>query len=517
MIMIGDDMYECFRAEVRDGFYVDGMMKRAWAAQMQELKKFDVICRKHGIRWYADWGTLLGAVRHHGFIPWDDDIDVCMLRDDYQKFKSIMYDEYPPDYAIICYDAKNPAYRKWDNLTRVMTGLQMRTDRAYLDSHFQCPYPAGLDIFPLDFIPDDPEECRQYHDLCTIIYTAMNPESGWDSLPDEQKTGLINAVETVTGYHFDADADIRMQIYRLGDAIFSMYHRDECSRVVMMGYSLPRGGYVCQKSWFEEEHYLPFEDMEIPVPSDTDTYLRIEFGEGYMVQNRGSYGHGYPFYGEAEQKYISQFSTDPFYYHASVSDIPEPAEDMDRNRKVLFVIPHASDWKHMIPYYGRLVAEGADISVMPIPFYDIDFYHEHIQENYEYEYFPDELPLVRYDETDIEAEAYDEILISFPYDQYNYTEDIDGEYYVSSLRERTGHLTYISPIVTDDSQAASMRDQTAMRHYVMTPGVVLSDTVYVQSEKMKESYIQRLCELVEGDEEVISKIFLKKIHTGVNK
>ena len=63
-----------FEDEIRDGFYVNGFMKRCWAAQMEVLTDIDRVCEKYGIKWYADCGTLLGAVRHGGFIPWDDDV-----------------------------------------------------------------------------------------------------------------------------------------------------------------------------------------------------------------------------------------------------------------------------------------------------------------------------------------------------------------------------------------------------------------------------------------------------------
>ena len=58
--------------------------------QVEMLNDLDTICKKHDIRYFAVFGTALGAVRHHGFIPWDDDIDVAMLREDYDKFLKIV-------------------------------------------------------------------------------------------------------------------------------------------------------------------------------------------------------------------------------------------------------------------------------------------------------------------------------------------------------------------------------------------------------------------------------------------
>ena len=72
-----------FKDEVRHGFLVPEEMKRAWASEMKVLDMLMDFCNKNDLRCFAEYGTLLGAVRHKGFIPWDDDIDVCMLRPDF--------------------------------------------------------------------------------------------------------------------------------------------------------------------------------------------------------------------------------------------------------------------------------------------------------------------------------------------------------------------------------------------------------------------------------------------------
>ena len=78
-----------FQDETREGFLVEAEMKHAWAAELEVLVQIDKICAENGIMYYADSGTLLGAVRHKGFIPWDDDMDICMMRKDYIKFLSV--------------------------------------------------------------------------------------------------------------------------------------------------------------------------------------------------------------------------------------------------------------------------------------------------------------------------------------------------------------------------------------------------------------------------------------------
>lgn len=65
-------------------------MKHVWAAEIEILLEVIKICERHGLTYYADWGTLLGAVRHEGFIPWDDDIDLAMMRPDFERLEQLL-------------------------------------------------------------------------------------------------------------------------------------------------------------------------------------------------------------------------------------------------------------------------------------------------------------------------------------------------------------------------------------------------------------------------------------------
>ena len=72
--------------EIRDGFLVTQSRKKIWNKSLEIWSVLDRICQKYNIRYYADYGTLLGAVRHKGFIPWDDDLDFVMFRQEYERF-----------------------------------------------------------------------------------------------------------------------------------------------------------------------------------------------------------------------------------------------------------------------------------------------------------------------------------------------------------------------------------------------------------------------------------------------
>lgn len=529
---------EYFRPEVRDGFYVDGMMKRVWAASLDVLMgPFDEVCRKHNIRWYADSGTLLGAVRHKGYIPWDDDIDVVMLRDDYNRFKQVMNEEFPEGYAFLTYDSHDKSDNNHDWITRVIdTNIDWNFDEEFLRIHCDCPIPTGLDIFPLDFVPNDPVEANQFQNICHLVFLGANLVLKEDKNDEDEK--LLNAalkgIENEVGYKFKDNISIEYQIMHLLEAILGMYHRDECNTVTVMWRWARGQDRLYKKEWFEHPVMVQFENAMLPTVGAVDEYLTMEYGKDYMKPDRDFPSHNYPFYKSGEKAAIRLFDSDPFYFHfdegcvKSLNDqIAHDSDSLDINR-VLFIPPKHSDWKYMRPYYDMVLSQGANAYVMPIPFYDCDYYRNPLTMNYEYDQFSADLPLVDYRNVDIANGQFDEIVISFPYDQFNYTEMINEEFFATRLRELTKKLTYVSPFETNDVYAKSDRDQESMRRFVVMPGVIYADQVYVQSDKMKDAYIKRLvaswkedCKVnraIKGmmSQRTLKKIFSKKIRKRVN-
>ena len=83
-----------YEEEVRDGYTVTAQMKKIWAAELELYMLFRDVCHRHGLRHYWTYGNLIGAARHGGFIPWDDDLDVFMPREDYKKLCDIAQQEF---------------------------------------------------------------------------------------------------------------------------------------------------------------------------------------------------------------------------------------------------------------------------------------------------------------------------------------------------------------------------------------------------------------------------------------
>ena len=137
---------EFYEPEVREGFYVPSEMKRYWATMLEVLGHIDRICRKYGLKYFADYGTLIGAIRHGGFIPWDDDIDVSMKREDYERFIDL-FNQHTQDKNLSAHYYLTPGHPS------AMIHIT------------HCKLPSiSVDIFPTDFYgrPMDKAERLQF-------------------------------------------------------------------------------------------------------------------------------------------------------------------------------------------------------------------------------------------------------------------------------------------------------------------------------------------------------------------
>ena len=127
--------------EIRGWFKVSSNRKKVWNIQLWLLEELKKICKKHNIKYYADWGTMIWAIRHNWFIPWDDDMDIAMFRKDYEKFLKIAPKELP-QYMKLC--EYYLCFNRLVNINTAAFGEDNLWDKDYM-------WWIALDIFPIDY------------------------------------------------------------------------------------------------------------------------------------------------------------------------------------------------------------------------------------------------------------------------------------------------------------------------------------------------------------------------------
>lgn len=269
-----------FQAEVRDGFAVTEKRKRIWAAELTLLRLFDNFCRLHDLQYFAAYGTLLGAVRHRGFVPWDDDVDLAMLRPDYERMKQLA-----PGYFLPPFTFQTSSVS--EGMQLVTPFAKLRDDRTAAVEFPSAPasYSQGIfiDIFPLDSVEDAVPGNEMRWRMKLELYTAMSDPLAFRDMAAAGKMLF--------------DADTAEQLAALPDAERMMILEDYClqnfdpsARIDFLRLHLENKASGYPGGYFREAVLLPFEFMQIPVPVSYEAVLRCIYGN-YMQNIKGASRH----------------------------------------------------------------------------------------------------------------------------------------------------------------------------------------------------------------------------------
>lgn len=286
-----DDSY--FEDEVREGFYVPSLMKRNWAAQLEVLYDLDKACKKNGIKYWVDWGTLLGAIRHKGIIPWDDDIDISMLREDYIRFVEVGVKDMPSCYSMFGYfnDDNN-----WQYIHRVMNEKSIKFEEERLIKFHGFPFNVGVDIFVWDDISADEKAKKEFDEDIRLINNVAAALS-----PDESNVYLyenyLKEIEEKHKVRIDRKKEVKRQLFALNDRYFQKFSGTGCEDIVEITGWINNGDKrIVKKSIVEDLIYVPFEGLEVPIPRNYEPILNLYYGANYMEKIRAWDNHGYPGY-----------------------------------------------------------------------------------------------------------------------------------------------------------------------------------------------------------------------------
>ena len=291
-----------FKEEEREGFIIKPMIKKAWAAQLEVLQVIDEICKKHNIKYYAEYGTLLGAIRHQGFVPWDDDVDIGMLRKDFVRFKHFANLELQEPFKLLTIGNHNHKYF----ISRVINGYNIKTTPEHMQQFHGCPYVIGVDIFITDNIPPSKAEEKLQLELLSIAETLGNEWNNQD-ITDTEREDCLQQIEELCKVNFNRTKPIPQQLIDLADKISAMYWDIDCEEVTLYPKLFHNENYRLPASCFEMTVEVPFDVTTVPIPIGYHDVLTRRYGPNYMTPRNYSI-HGYPFFKDQHKILINEFT-----------------------------------------------------------------------------------------------------------------------------------------------------------------------------------------------------------------
>ncbi len=235
-----------------------------------ELKR---ICEKNNIKYYMIAGTLLGAVRHKGFIPWDDDMDFAIMRKDYPKFLKSCKNELGENFKL--QEMFSDEYYALPVAKLMLRGTKFTERNA---GKTKAKKGIFIDIFPYDNIPDD-ENLRKKHSKNTYFLKRLFlAKQGYKIAERGQllKTVVYALLKFVA--FFLPKKHLRSKL----DKELRRFENQNTKKVAAIGGAYPYSKESVEREWFNETVDLPFENLKLSAPKGYTEYLTYFYGD-YMT------------------------------------------------------------------------------------------------------------------------------------------------------------------------------------------------------------------------------------------
>lgn len=249
------------QADLRDRFNPEGSDLRKIQLRMLEMLKYiDNVCQAHGIKYWLSSGTCLGAIRHGGFIPWDDDVDIEMLTNDFERFKAVLSSDTDSGYVLQTAETDPDYLQRFAKLRDLHSFVdEGSTDRR---NHYKGCY---VDIFVIT-----PSSSRKLRRICGWIWNySLFPLVKINNTTVRHL--IVHSVRRVLLTLFKGlsylEARSRRGVYR---------------HIIGCGFTLPR-----QLEEIEDVVYVDFEDTTLPVPKGWDGYLKKLYGNYNELPEQG--------------------------------------------------------------------------------------------------------------------------------------------------------------------------------------------------------------------------------------
>ncbi|MDD7595009.1 MAG: LicD family protein [Clostridiales bacterium] len=237
---------------------------------LSAMKDIDKICRENNLRYFLHAGTLLGAMNHKGFIPWDDDVDISMFREDYEKFLSIVHEQMGDRYFVQTYKT-DPEYPNNRAVLRVLGTEVIHFHEDDTSSRKE----IAVDIVPLDSVPDLRIVQRFQQGLVWVLDAAVQIKQG-SIIPRSVFTKCIGLLAKVD----------RVRLGRWIDNVTCICKSKKTKLVGLLSYTGKNpytgvSGYyndLLKREWYDSPEYVPFEDTQFMTIGEPEADLLHRYG-----------------------------------------------------------------------------------------------------------------------------------------------------------------------------------------------------------------------------------------------
>ena len=305
-----------FNGEVRSGYRISSTMKKVWAVELDLLSEAMRVMDKHSIKYFAIGGTLLGSVRHKGFIPWDDDIDIAIPRNDYERFRKIARDEFSHPYffqdefnspGLLC------GHAKLRNSETTMIHSNHLDEKV---GSLSFNMGIFIDFFPVDSLPDGIEEYKKWQNrLKSIARSAWHLRlfSHRGRMVGNNKTKfvlrkLFLSVIRDPNHYFYKYNRLLMRYSNVStekSCLYCLYCRNEAER--------DRWSWRSSDLDSQSLIPMPFEFMSIPCPANYDAVLTRCYGNWHEEKQVNSiHGSTSESFYDVDNSYLVYFDKNGF-------------------------------------------------------------------------------------------------------------------------------------------------------------------------------------------------------------
>ena len=265
-----DDSF--FKDEVRNGYCVSEMMKKVWAVELDLLAKVLEVCDKHRLRVFSFAGTTLGAVRHNGFVPWDDDIDLVLMRKDYDRLCEVASEEFLDPYFFQTEDTDSGSLRGHAQLRNSKTtGILSGESRNDINQGI------FIDIFPFDNVVDDKElfadQVKKIKRYMVLAKRHYKYAAGYRHYKRNLKAAILHLPLSIANIIYDYK-----KMYIRFEKECVLYNGVKTKKIgtISRFYDNPR--FIFDREDFSDSIMFPFEMIEIPVCVGYEKVLTNTYG-----------------------------------------------------------------------------------------------------------------------------------------------------------------------------------------------------------------------------------------------